>query len=150
MAQQDVLPEPVRPRWGDLADVASIQLASFRRDLAYKRWMLAFFWLTPGITFLITKHADTVTGCIITDMHRGRMRIMNIAVHPQYRHQGIGRLLMSAAMAVKPNVSVVLMVQEQNAAAQALYSQLGFVRTGYMKAYYGTGNAGIEMTLKRP
>lgn len=145
----DLQNQPVRPEWRELRDVARIQEASFRRDLAYKWWMLLFFWLTPGVTFLITRDDKTVTGCIISDTHRGSIRIMNIAVHPDYRHQGVGTQLMKHVMDKRPNLSVVLMVQDHNASAQALYSKLGFVRTGYQRAYYGPGNPGIEMTLKR-
>lgn len=141
--------QPVRPRWQHLADVAAIQRASFRSDLAYKRWMLMFFMLTPGVTFLVTKEAETITGNIIADTHRGMIRIMNIAVHPDYRQRGIGRLLMTTVMEQRPESSVILMVQEHNTQAQNLYSSLGFVRTGYSAAYYGRGYPGIEMTLKR-
>lgn len=149
MAQHQHSPQPIRPRWSDLSAVARIQLASFRRDLAYRRWMLAFFWLIPGVTFLISRDGSVVTGSIIADSHRGRIRIMNIAVHPDYRHRGIGQLLMRAVMDERPTASVVLMVQDHNTAAQRLYEKLGFVRTGYHPAYYGSGNPGIEMTLKR-
>ena len=149
MSQHHNLPEPIRPRWRDLSEVARIQSASFRRDLAYKHWMLAFFWLVPGVTFLIVRDGDVITGCIISDTHRGRVRIMNIAVHPDYRQRGIGRHLMQAVIDQRPSTSVVLMVQDHNTAAQRLYEQLGFIRTGYHPAYYGSGNPGIEMTLKR-
>lgn len=149
MSQYQPLPQPIRPRWSDLGQVARIQSVSFRRDLAYKHWMLAFFWLMPGVTFLVTREGDRVTGCIISDTHRGRIRIMNIAVHPDYRHRGIGRQLMHAVMDKRPTTSVVLMVQDHNTPAQQLYERLGFVRTGYHPGYYGSGNPGIEMTLKR-
>ena len=136
-------------KWGDLGELAAIQRASFRRDLAYKRWMLAFFWLIPGVTFLVARDGEAATGSIIADVHRGRVRIMNIAVHPEYRHQGIGTMLMHAVLDAQPGKSVVLMVQEHNTAAQELYKRLGFKRSGFSSSYYGTGNAGIEMTLTR-
>lgn len=150
MAQPTPLSEPIRPAWRDLAGVAHIQRASFRRDLAYRHWMLAFFWLVPGVTFLITRDGDVITGCIISDMHRGKVRIMNIAVHPDYRHRGLGRTLMNALMVQHPDKSFILMVQEHNSAAQRMYTGLGFIRTGYHPSYYGQGNPGIEMTLRRP
>ena len=149
MPHEVTLPQPIRPGWSDLGAIARIQEASFRRDLAYKHWMLVFFWLMPGVTFLITKDEETVTGCIISDTHRGKVRIMNIAVHPDHRHKGIGRLLMTMVIEQKPDHPVVLMVQEHNTAAQELYTKLGFVRTGSHPGYYGSGNPGIEMTLKR-
>lgn len=149
MAQFAVVAQPRRAEWRDLRAIAAIQRASFRHDLAYKWWMLAFFWLMPGVTFLATYDGPVVTGAIISDLHRGRIRIMNIAVHPDYRKRGIGTLLMQAVLDEQPRVSAVLMVQEHNAAAQAMYRQLGFQRTGYHAAYYGRGNPGIEMTLTR-
>lgn len=149
MPSSALLSQPVRPRWRELADVAAIQRASFRGDLAYKRWMLVFFMLTPGVTFLVTKDGETITGSIIADSHRGMARIMNIAVHPEYRQRGIGRFLMTTIMEQRPDTSVILMVQEHNTQAQNLYTSLGFVRTGYSAAYYGRGYPGIEMTLKR-
>ena len=149
MSQQERLPQPTNPGFRDLGQVAQIQLASFRRDLAYKHWMLVFFWLIPSVSFLISRDGDAITGCIISDMHRGKIRIMNIAVHPDYRQRGIGRSLMTAVTDPQPDTSVILMVQDHNIAAQQLYTNLGFVRTGFQPNYYGTGNPGIEMTLKR-
>lgn len=149
MAHIAVFAQPSRAQWGDLRAIAAIQRASFGRELAYKWWMLAFFWLTPGVTFLAIYEGASVTGTIIADMDRGRIRIMNIAVHPEYRHRGIGTTLMQAVLDQHPKASAVLMVQEHNTAAQAMYRQLGFQRSGYHAAYYGTGNPGIEMTLTR-
>ena len=149
MQQQSTQPIPSRPTWRELSGIAAIQLASFRKDLAYKRWMLVIFWMLPGIMFLATRDDDRVTGSIIADIHRGKIRIMNIAVDPAYRKQGLGQILMHAAIDAKPNMSVVLMVQEENTAARALYTGMGFERTGYSASYYGPGYAGIEMTLKR-
>ena len=149
MAHIAVSAKPIRAQWRDLRAIAAIQRASFRRDLAYKWWMLAFFWLTPGVTFLATYDGAVVTGAIIADLHRGRIRIMNIAVDPEYRKRGVGTVLMQAVLHQHPHASAVLMVQEHNTAAQSLYRQLGFQRSGYHAAYYGRGNPGIEMTLTR-
>jgi ribosomal-protein-alanine N-acetyltransferase len=149
MPQISVAAQPARAQWRDLRAIAAIQRASFRRELAYRWWMLAVFWLIPGVTFLATYDGAVVTGVIIADLDRGRIRIMNIAVHPEYRKRGIGTLLMQAVLNQHPQASAVLMVQEHNAAAQAMYRQLGFQRSGYHAAYYGQGNPGIEMTLTR-
>lgn len=149
MAQIAVSAQPTRAQWRDLRALAAIQRASFGRELAYKWWMLAFFRLAPGVVFLATHDGDTVTGIIIADMDRGRIRIMNIAVHPEYRQRGIGTTLMHAVLRWQPRSSAVLMVQEHNTAAQAMYRRLGFQRSGYHAAYYGRGNPGIEMTLTR-
>ena len=149
MARIAVSAQPTRAQWRDLRAIAAIQRASFGRQLAYKWWMLAFFQLAPGVTFLATHDGDTVTGTIIADMDRGRIRIMNIAVHPDYRQRGIGTALMQAVLDGQPQCPAVLMVQEHNTTAQAMYRRLGFQRSGYHAAYYGASNPGIEMTLTR-
>lgn len=142
-------PVPTRAQLRDLGEFARIQTASFPPHLAYKRWMLVVFWCFPGVTFMVTREGGTVTGGIISDTHRGMIRIMNIAVHPDYRRYGIGRALMRSVLDARPHDSAVLMVQEENTAAQALYRELGFERSGYLGAYYGPGRGGIEMTLRR-
>lgn len=142
-------PAIVPVTWRDLGDVAAIQHESFRPSLAYKRWMLAFFHIMPGVKFWVSTHNGVVTGSMIADVNRGNTRILNIAVHPDHRGQGVGTALMRTAIEAWPTQKVVLMVEEHNTAAQRLYTQLGFDRSGYHAAYYGQGRPGIEMTLTR-
>ncbi|MCO5224921.1 MAG: GNAT family N-acetyltransferase [Thermomicrobiales bacterium] len=144
-----ISPIPTRAHLRDLSEFARIQTASFPPHLAYKRWMLLVFWCFPGVTFAVTRDGEKVTGGIISDTHHGMIRIMNIAVHPDYRRHGIGRALMRSVLDARPHDSAVLMVQEENTAAQALYRELGFEHSGYLGAYYGPGRGGIEMTLRR-
>lgn len=66
-------------------------------------------------------------------------QIMNIAVAPQQRGRGIGRLLMEQAVVTareKGAEMLVLEVRESNAAAIALYEAFGFVRYFVRKGYY--------------
>ncbi len=65
-----------------------------------------------------------------TPRHLGRTWIIaNVAVHPDYRGQGIAKRLMQAAMnAIQTKGSaIILQVDADNAVAQRLYEQLGFV-----------------------
>jgi ribosomal protein S18 acetylase RimI-like enzyme len=60
---------------------------------------------------------------------QGLWTISNVAVHPSFRHQGIGRRLMEAALdeaCHRGAHAVVLEVQTQNAPGQRLYHGLGF------------------------
>ncbi|HWV24727.1 MAG TPA: GNAT family N-acetyltransferase [Thermomicrobiales bacterium] len=138
-------------RFGDLRAVAAIQKASFRPVLAYGMFPLTTLHLLPFVTFLVAR--DTVTndvvGCIIGDRHRGDVRIMNIAVHPDWRRHGIGRALLHAIADRLPGGNIVLMAEESNYGAIALYESEGFVRTGRQRDYYGPRRHGIEMTLRR-
>ncbi|ADQ03880.1 ribosomal-protein-alanine acetyltransferase [Caldicellulosiruptor owensensis OL] len=65
--------------------------------------------------------------------------ITNIAVHPQKRGQGIGRLLLSALISyAKENglVGLTLEVRSKNYVAISLYKSLGFIQEGIRKNYY--------------
>ena len=138
-------------RLRDLRAVAEIQRQSFRPELAYRFTVLLTLRLLPFVTFLVARREGTgeVVGCMIGDRYRGGVRIMNVAVHPDARRQGIGRLLLRAISDRLPEGDLMLMVEEQNRGAQALYEAEGFTRSGYQRNYYGANRHGIEMTLRR-
>ena len=135
----------------DLRPVARIQRASFRAGLAYGIFPLVTLHLMPFVTFLVAREiaSGQIVGCIIGDRHRGDVRIMNIAVHPDWRRQGIARALLHAIADRLPHGNIVLMAEEQNYSAIALYESEGYIRTGHKRDYYGPRHHGIEMTLHR-
>ncbi|MBP5411174.1 MAG: ribosomal protein S18-alanine N-acetyltransferase [Lachnospiraceae bacterium] len=66
-------------------------------------------------------------------------QIANIAVTPDARRKGLGRLLLRGLVSEAEQASaevVFLEVREHNAGAIALYEQEGFVRVGMRKNYY--------------
>lgn len=136
---------------GDLRAVAAIQRTSFRPGLAYGMFPLVTLMLLPFVTFLVARESKTgqVIGCIIGDRYRGDVRVMNIAVHPDWRRQGVATTLLRALDERLPGGNMVLMVEETNHGAQALYQEDGFTRSGYQRNYYGSHRHGIEMTRHR-
>lgn len=140
-----------RARFRDLRAVAEIQRQSFRPGLAYRFSVLLTLRFLPFVTFLVARRGmdGEVVGCIIGDRYRQGVRIMNVAVHPDARRQGVGRLLLRAIADALPDGDLVLMVEEPNRGAQALYEAEGFTRTGFERNYYGANRHGIEMTLRR-
>ena len=65
--------------------------------------------------------------------------VMNIAVSPEARRQGVGRRLCGAllAEAVRRRLTMItLEVRSRNAAAIALYTDLGFAEVGRRRGYY--------------
>lgn len=141
--------EPVT--WGGIRAVVGIQKQSFPKRLAYGWGALATLHVWPGVLFLIAKdrETDAVMGCIIGDRSRGAARVMNLAIHPDYRRRGVGRALLQALDEAIPEGDVTLMVQEHNSAAQALYAAEGFLRSGTIPNYYGKGQHGIAMRKPR-
>lgn len=138
-------------RFGDLRRVAAIQRASFRPRLAYGMFPLTALYLLPFVRFLVARGTATgeVIGCIIGDRHRGDVRIMNVAVDPHWRRQGIARALLHEIGDQLPGGNIVLMAEENNTGAIALYESEDFVRTGKHRHYYGINQHGVEMCLRR-
>jgi [ribosomal protein S18]-alanine N-acetyltransferase len=68
------------------------------------------------------------------------IQILNLAVHPDYRRQGVGRHLMQFLLLhaqEKKVLSIFLEVRPSNRAAQALYRSLGFEVIHRRPGYYG-------------
>lgn len=69
--------------------------------------------------------------------------ITNVAVHPDYRKNNIGRALMLEMIRraiLMGAVSMTLEVRPSNSAARRLYASLGFVERGVRKRYYTDTN----------
>jgi ribosomal-protein-alanine N-acetyltransferase len=65
--------------------------------------------------------------------------VTNIAVHPDFRKQGIGEKLMDEliGLAKKQKImGITLEVRPSNQAALRLYNKYGFIPTGIRKGYY--------------
>lgn len=69
--------------------------------------------------------------------------ITNIAVHPEFRGNNVGTLLLKGLIEVAANIGVydlTLEVRRSNLAAQKLYSKFGFAAGGVRRGYYGDNN----------
>lgn len=65
--------------------------------------------------------------------------ITNIAIHPNYRGQGIGEALLDEVMQKARKLGATKMTLEvriSNTVAQSLYQKKGFVQSGIRKGYY--------------
>jgi ribosomal-protein-alanine N-acetyltransferase len=89
--------------------------------------------------WLVALDGDTVAGYVGSQSVLDQADMMNIAVHPDYRRQGIGRdlvLALSDALKEKGIRGLMLEVRASNAPAIALYEQLGFIQVGLRPNYY--------------
>lgn len=136
-------------RLRELAAVGRLQRRAFRPPLAYGLATLVILWLRPQVQFLIARDGERIVGCAIGDRQGGQSRVINLCVDPIARRQGIGTRLLRELEAVLPRGDVVLMVEESNATAQALYRKEGYKSVGTSRDYYGRGEDGIWMQKQR-
>jgi [ribosomal protein S18]-alanine N-acetyltransferase len=79
----------------------------------------------------------------------GEGEIANVAVHPDFWRQGIGRALVQTALDKAAELGfarVMLEVRASNEAAQTLYRSFGFEEDGRRRAYYANGEDAILMS----
>lgn len=136
-------------RWGELGAVAALQRRAFRSALAYRLPTLLLLRLLPSVRFLVARRGGRVLGCAIGDRHDGGSRVVNLAVDPDVRRLGIGAALLRALEAALPWGDLLLMVEAENAAAQALYRREGYLPVGTAADYYGPGRSGVWMQKSR-
>ena len=100
-----------------------------------------------GVGYLTTSgsNADAGVGDAIVTAYGGMLitvdegQITNIAVHPDYRRQGLGDAVVKALLKhakAAHLLSVSLEVRASNAAAIALYRKNGFREVGRRKGFY--------------
>lgn len=133
-------------RASDLGAVLAIERAAYPFP-----WSEAIFrdCLRVGYCCWVLEIADAVAGYGIMQVSAGESHVLNLCVHPAYHRQGYGRQLLSRLieLAREHHADVALLeVRPTNAAAVALYRNMGFNEVGVRRAYY-PGHKGKEDAL---
>ncbi len=100
-----------------------------------------------GDTWAVMGPAGDVAGVLHAQLIADAVHILDVAVHPDRRRRGIGRMLVREVMtpSYRSAADVTLEVEESNAAAIALYRSMGFVEEGRRTDYYGAGRDALVM-----
>ena len=136
--------------------VLSIERACFTQP-----WSLHMFEALYQINpdgFYVAVIDESIVGYAIVLMQGSRRyflrhtnaHLMNLAVYPSLRNQGIGRNLIAVVISYVKKVGaeeLSLEVRTSNTNAIAFYKQLGFKRTGVVKRFYGNEDA--QVMVKR-
>ena len=89
--------------------------------------------------WLVALDGDVVVGYVGSQTVLGETDMMNIAVHPDYRKQGIATDLIQTlidTLSKQGSHSLMLEVRQTNEPAKNLYQALGFETVGIRKNYY--------------
>lgn len=106
----------------------------------------------PLSLWLVALAGGTVVGYVGSQTVLDEADVMNVAVDPAYRRQGVGKGLMLALMAALRQAGVrtlALEVRASNEAAQALYKNLGFEQAGRRPGYYARPREDALILKKR-
>jgi len=125
----------------DIDQVMAIEQASF--SMPWSRNLFLSEFRSPLVSTLMVALANgqarTVVGYIVFWNVADEMHILNLAVAPEKRRQGIARRLVLAGLKRahdKGAKKAFLEVRTSNTAAQKLYASLGFTGTFVRRDYY--------------
>jgi [ribosomal protein S18]-alanine N-acetyltransferase len=139
-----------RLAYSDLPTVLAIERRSFPTP-----WSLAMFVLElskPSGICLAAVREDTLIGYLVCSRYADVWHLMNIAVHPQHRRQGIARTLLEGLFEeAGDDARYTLEVRTSNHGAIAMYQRFGFRRAGHRRRYYhDNGEDALIMWLETP
>jgi ribosomal-protein-alanine N-acetyltransferase len=131
--------------YSDLPQVIAVERRSFPTP-----WSLAMFVLElskPSGVCLAALDGEALAGYLICSRYDQVWHLMNIAVDPGARRQGIAmRMLDGMIGRAGPDSSYTLEVRTSNAPAIALYERYGFRAAGTRPRYYqDTGEDALIM-----
>lgn len=136
-------------RSSDLGDIIEIERASFTFPWS-KSFFLQELRVASARSLLAVLDGKPV-GYIIYWVVSDEIDIHNLAVHPDFRRQGIGKALLEGVMdqARRQDLArVTLEVRKSNDAAQKLYQSMGFAAIGLRRGYYSDdGEDAVVMAL---
>ncbi len=90
-------------------------------------------------------------GLIFTRADTAAARLYSIAVHPDWRGQGLARRLLTALEQTARKIGadeMRLEVADRNKAALALYRESGYEETGRLRRYYQDGADALRLTKR--
>jgi [ribosomal protein S18]-alanine N-acetyltransferase len=128
----------------DLAEVVDIEEASGLNRWGYDAYRRELLKNANSVMLVARNLNRQYYGPHIIGFFAGwtvedELHINNIAAHPEYRRQGVGKGLLDAAIEIareRGMATVLLEVRASNQGAQVLYRQAGFTFSGRRRDYY--------------
>ena len=112
-----------------MAEVAAIQEASPEAA----RWNVSEYL---QYHFWVAVHGNRIVGFLVSrNLAEGERELLNLAVAPEFRRQGVGHELLATLLAEAPGV-IYLEVRASNQVARSIYKSKGFQEVGSRQGYY--------------
>lgn len=128
----------------DLDEAAQLHAQGFAPfgERAWSRQEIAELLASPGVRGCLLEGERGAAGFVLWRVAGDEAELLTIAVHPDERRRGGGRILLEAAIDAAREagaVAMLLEVGEDNPIARGLYDRRGFSTVGRRPAYYQRG-----------
>lgn len=121
----------------DVAQVAELEKLCF--SAPWSENSIRSELTNPLSLWLVAVDGDTIAGYVGSQSVMGEADMMNVAVAPAYRRQGVAERLVELLvdkLTVNNVSSLTLEVRASNEPAIALYRKMSFVQVGHRANYY--------------
>ncbi len=137
----------------DLAEIEEIERSSY--PTPWSRSMFASELAKPSSICLgaFDLETDELVGYLVISRYVDAWHVMNVAVAPQHRRQGIATTLLERLFeltAGRGRRGYTLEVRVSNVGAVALYGRLGFKPRGVRRGYYTDNREDALIMWKNP
>ncbi len=122
---------------GHISQIALLEKECFADPWSEKS--IASELTNPLSLWLVAQKGDTLLGYVGSQTCLDETDMMNIAVSPAFRRQGVAKALIEALVAAlqkQGSQRLTLEVRASNTPARQLYESLGFSQVGLRKNYY--------------
>lgn len=103
---------------------------------------------------MVSAVGDEVAGYMLYELDRSEIRLLNLAVVPAFRRQGVGRQMVAklvAKLSGNQRTRLTLDVRESNLDAQFFFRALGFKAVRVVRGFYeDTGEDAFVMEYRYP
>lgn len=121
----------------DLKDVLFIEQASFSNAWSEQDYLDAL--RQRNCIGMVAEYDDAIVGAYLFEMYKNRLVIINFAVHPEFRRQGVGmRMVEKLVGKLSPmrRNFVNVHVRDSNLPAQLFFKACGFKAKEIIRDYY--------------
>ena len=130
----------VHIRWmirRDMPEVLAIEHASFEYPWCEEEFLRVL--RQRNCIGMVAEHGERVVGFMIYELHKAKLHVLNFAVAPEYRRQGVGHQMVAklvGKLSSHRRTRIALHVRETNLSAQLFYRVQGFRAMEVAREHY--------------
>lgn len=136
--------QKIHVRWlirSDMPDVLAIERESFARAWNDEDFLTCL--RTRNVIGMVVENSGGVAGFMVYEILKDRLRILNFAVHPDERRQGIGTAMTNRLiekLSQQRRTRIQLFLRESNLVGQLFCRSLGFKAINVIREHYADTN----------